>query len=273
MNRLARVLTTALAGVAALTGCTGDVGPSPEASDRETTAAPRPVAAPPESDLLLPNMRSLNAGDLQVERVPLGRRLRFAASLANLGPGPLVLEPRARRDCPAGQHFAVQRIHRDANGDGEFQRRRDTATRVRRAGCMHDHPTHDHWHFKAMAEYALRMPSSTRPRVDRNKVSFCLRDNRRVSGVPTRVRREWFGDCTRAGPQGISPGWVDVYRADLDGQALLLPRRVDGRLLCLDLTADPLDRLTETDEGDNATSIGIRVRGLEVRRVRTSQCG
>jgi hypothetical protein len=104
-------------------------------------------------------------------------------------------------------------------------------------------------------------------------VSFCLRDNERVPRVQTRVRRSWFGDCTARTAQGISPGWVDVYGSDLDGQALRLPRRgVDGRRLCLDLAADPLDRLLETREDDNATSVGLRIRGTQVRRTAPGRC-
>ena len=53
------------------------------------------------------------------------------------------------------------------------------------------------------------------------------------------VPREHFGDCTRRTRQGISPGWVDVYSADLDGQSLRLPRGVDTDQLCLRLEADP----------------------------------
>jgi hypothetical protein len=41
-------------------------------------------------------MRSLGASDLSVEVLGDVRRLRFAASLANVGPGPLLLLPRGR---------------------------------------------------------------------------------------------------------------------------------------------------------------------------------
>ena len=70
---------------------------------------------------------------------------------------------------------------------------------------MLDHPTHDHWHFDAMASYALTVPG-TALRVARDKVSFCLRDNERVPSSPRVVRRSYFGECTADGPQGISPG-------------------------------------------------------------------
>ena len=131
---------------------------------------------------------------------------------------------------------------------------------------MLDHPTHDHWHFDAMAAYSLTVPGR-QTRGARDKVSFCLRDNERVAGHPRVVPRSHFGDCTAESPQGISPGWVDVYGADLDGQSLRLPPRIDGRVACLRLEADPADLLLETDETDNATAIPIRIDGTRVRRL------
>jgi hypothetical protein len=86
------------------------------------------------------------------------------------------------------------------------------------------------------------------------------------------VRREHFGECTRDGPQGISPGWVDIYDSDLDGQWLRLPPGVRNEVLCLDLEADPLDLLEETDEGDNAASVAIRVDGTRVRTAAARFC-
>jgi len=118
-----------------------------------------------------------------------------------------------------------------------------------------------------MAAYSLRRPAATNPVVTRDKVSFCLRDNQRVPGVPVVVRREHFGECSRQGRQGISPGWVDVYGADLDGQWLRLPRGLDGEVACLDLAADPLGLVDEADETDNATSIPLRISGNRVRRL------
>ena len=250
--------------------------PSPTAPTGTTSASPEPSAEPTPTGppLLLPNMSSLNAFDLQIQRTGNGRLLRFAAALANLGPGPLLLNPRPdATGCGAGRHPAVQRVYRDGDDDGRYRRTADpVALRRLDVGCMLGHPTHDHWHFDAMARYTLRLASTGERLVSRRKVSFCLRDNRRVAGVPTQVRREHFGDCTRTTRQGISPGWVDVYDADLDGQTLRLPPRVDRRQLCLDLVADPREVLLETDETDNGTSIGIRIRGSRVVRTGTNRC-
>ena len=253
----------------------GSVQNSPTPTD-QVSPAPTPASTPsmtPQGPaLLLPNMRSLRPANLSIETVGNERRLRFSSSLANFGPGPLLLQPRGRTDCPRGRHPARQVLHRDATNDGRFQRARDRVDGRRDVGCMLRHPGHRHWHFDAMARYSLRRPGTDDVLAARNKVSFCLRDNRRIVGQRVVVRREHFGRCSRNSQQGISPGWVDVYTAELDGQWLRLPRSADEEVLCLDLEADPRARLTETDETDNATSVAIRVDGAEVRRVDSSPC-
>jgi len=221
---------------------------------------------------LLPNLRSLDARDFRVQATRAGRRLRFAGWLANVGSGPLVLLPRGRRQCGPREHGASQILYRDRNDDGTYQRDRDQRTRRRFAGCMLRHAGHDHWHFDAMAAYSLRRPGTTSRLAARPKVSFCLRDNTRVEGEPTTVRREHFGECTARGVQGISPGWIDVYGPDLDGQWLRLPRRVGREVLCLDVEADPRGLVRESDESDNATTVAIRIAGREVRRVPRARC-
>jgi Lysyl oxidase len=251
--------------------------PSPSGSTPSPTqssqATPKPTPRVPQpAPLLLPNLRSLNASDLQIELVGNTRRLRFAASLANVGPGPLLLLPRGRGKCPSDQHEAVQLVHRDVNRDAKFQRRRDRQLYRRVTGCMLRHPDHKHWHFDAMAAYSLRRAGSSRVLVARNKVSFCLRDNLKVPRQRVVVPRRHFGRCSRNSQQGISPGWVDLYKADLSGQWLRLPANVGSELLCLDLEADPLHRLVETDETDNATSVAFRVDGTRVRRANSAAC-
>ena len=84
-------------------------GDAPSPSVSAPTTEPAPSASPSEPSgppLLLPNMRSLDAGNLQIEVVGNTRRLRFSASLANLGPGPLLLRPRRGPGCPRAQQLA-----------------------------------------------------------------------------------------------------------------------------------------------------------------------
>ena len=242
---------------------------STQPSPTSTSASPTPSGPA----LLMPNMRSLKPTGLQIEVVGNERRLRFAASLANFGPGPLLVLPQGRSKCPRGQHPAMQVVHRDANSDGAFQLKGDKAEIHRDVGCMLHHTGHKHWHYDAMARYSLRLPGSDEALVARNKVSFCLRDNRRVR-VPAQmqVARQFRRCMRRSQGQGVSPGWTDLYKADLNGQWLRLPKGVDGDVLCLDLEADPRELLIETNEMDNATSIAIRVDGTKVRTVNPEPC-
>jgi hypothetical protein len=118
-----------------------------------------------------------------------------------------------------------------------------------------------------MARYSLRRPGSENALVARNKVSFCLRDNRRVLVPGQKEVARQFRRCTRSSQgQGISPGWTDLYKEDLNGQWLRIPKEVDGDVLCVDLEAVPRGQLTETNEMDNATSIAIRVNGTRCVR-------
>jgi hypothetical protein len=252
----------------------GGVAASYDAAHRPGTVRTEPgPAGVAASRLLRPDVFSLRARDLRMA-VSNGRRvLRFAAMLANDGPGPMVVRPRRRADCPPGQLLARQLLHVDRNRDGRFQRRTDTRVRSRRAGCMLDHPTHAHWHFDAMAAYRLVDPAPRRRVVvGRPKVSFCLRDNRPIPETTPRQRRPYYGDCGRTLPQGISPGWVDLYDASLPGQSLRLPRRMADGVYCLVLRADPRDQLIETDEANNARARPVRIRGTRLTTPQVRAC-
>jgi len=213
---------------------------------------------------LRPNLRSLPAENVHIESTADGRQLRFASALANIGIGPLEVRPNNGGICPPRQRHAAQVIYGDRAGDGRFRRGKDGILATSPAGCMLDHPTHKHWHFDAMARYALTKSETSTPIASQEKVSFCLRDSRRTPAGPGPTRRH-YGDCGRNRVQGISPGWTDVYRADLPGQALKLPDELADGQYCLHAVADPLGLLTETDEGDNAAVRSIRITGNDVR--------
>lgn len=238
------------------TSTTAPAAPSPASSPTAMSSEPAP---------LLPNLRSLPAGELSVETTGDGvRLLRFSSSLANVGPGPLELVPDDGASCPVEQRHASQRLFVDEDVDGRFDRSRDVTTLTRAAGCMLDHPTHDHWHFDAMARYALTPPGTENPIVAVDKVSFCLRDNATTPGGPLGQAR-FYPECDgRLSLQGISPGWADIYRSDLPGQVLELPDGTADGLYCLRTTADPDALLVETEEADNGAVQALRLVGTTV---------
>jgi hypothetical protein len=198
------VAAVALASALMAAGMGGDppAAPAAEPSDNSPRVLDRPpMPSAPADSALLPNLRSLPAEDVII-RIENGNRvLRFAGILANVGVGPLELSPRGSATCPTDHHPADQRIYQDGNGDGRYRLSTDRRRATRSAGCMLSHPTHDHWHFDAMAGYALRRPGDHEPVVSKNKVSFCLRDNRRVATSLRRLRRTAgsAGDLVRLG--------------------------------------------------------------------------
>lgn len=241
--------------------------PDPGALPDAASLSPTPTGP----SLLLPDLASLPAEDVHLEVAADGTRLlRFAGVLVNSGPGPLVVVPAGTTACPPEQHFASQIVYIDADADGVHDPATDVGQSLTPAGCMIDHPTHGHWHFDASARYVLTAPASTTPIVAADKVSFCLRDSRPLNVDP--AARGTYGECERDSIQGISPGWGDVYRSDLDGQALPLPPDLaDGRY-CLTLSADPLGLLREVDDDDNAATVSVRITGATASVVAPGGC-
>jgi hypothetical protein len=274
------VLICAVGALLAAVGCQ----PAGDGTDREPgprqerigpvrdTTTPSPSPTPSRLPLLLPNLASHPAETVHIRRTSRGRELRFAGVLANVGAAPVIVAPSGRPDCPRGQHHVVQSIVVDTDGDGGYDERIDRRRTRRDAGCMVYHPTHRHWHFDAMASYALTRPAQTDPVVADDKVSFCLRDSRRVPGPTWADIPRRYGRCKRDTIQAISAGWADVYKSSLPGQALPLPADLADGTYCLRTTADPLDLLDELREDDNAAVIGVRIRRDRAEAVNTAVC-
>ena len=234
-------------------------------STAEPTPTPTPTpTATADDDLLRPDVIALPANDLSVQSTSTGRRLRFASSLGNLGPGVLEIRPNRNQPCPPGQHHSTQVVYRDGNGNDTYNRFLDTQLVRRPAGCMVFHPRHDHWHFMATARYTL-LERGTAERVvvsARRKVSFCLRDSDRL---PSRYG-SWshpmtYGACRTWSAQGIAVGWMDVYQSFLAGQSLPLPRRLEDGVYCLETVVDPRNQLIESDDTNNSSVRAVAIRG------------
>jgi hypothetical protein len=259
-KRSAQVL--AASAVAVLTGLTM----VPTGASAVSPAAPRPA-------LLKPNLIVLPAADLYIQRTSSARYLRFESGLGNIGRGPIEVRPNTNRPCPDGHHHATQVIYRD--GSRFFRRAVDTQVARRSAGCMIYHPAHNHWHFQAASRYTLFQPGEERTlvQVARRKMSFCLRDSRRVpQSYGTYHQPEFYGACSKHSPQGISVGWVDVYQSFLAGQALRLPQAAGNGLYCLQIKVDPRNQLLESDDGDNTSMRAFTLRGDRIAFQPASRC-
>jgi len=231
---------------------------------------PSAAASPGAAHELLPDLVTRTPGKVYLQITPRGKHLvRFSNEVVNGGVGPLELRPRVgdcnRNGDPADDRASWQRIYRDANGDGRFTRGVDARFRTRSAGCTRYHPAHKHWHFDALAEYALRPVFSAGPLLaGGKKTSSCVLDTRlRLPKAPGSPSRKHYGGCRRDSVGGISIGWGDLYGARVSGQELDVTSLADGAY-CLLSRADPENRLKEANERNNVLTTRIELSGDRV---------
>ena len=216
----------------------------------------RPTATPTvDPDLVLPDLQTLPPIDLVIEIDPAtGRKLlRLTNSIANGGPG--ALEVLGALDTTTGKIVVTQHVFLR---DGSFE---EYAT-----GEFVFHPGHNHWHIENFTKYevwSLRSSGVFDAVVAfTGKVSYCLRDNSRYGAVdaPARAR---YSQCER-GIQGISPGWIDTYAFDTDGQIVDITGVPDG-VYALRSTVDPANQLREADDTNNAATVYFELKGNRAR--------
>jgi lysyl oxidase len=249
------------AGLAAAASCSvllllpGSPGWAVRADDRAPTPLP-------------PNIQTLQPTGLRVVTTGQTRLLRFSNTIANVGPGPVELQPR-KHDCdgdgdPANDRGAIQRVYRDVDGDGIFRRPVDSAVTARVAGCFAYDEAHGHWHFRDFADYRLLDVDSGETIAANHKVGFCLLDTLHpYPGVPGSPGRRYYRDCRRNSMQGQSVGYADIYEWFVRDQSIDVTGTPAGEY-CLVTTADPADQLLESDESDNAYRQRIRLASTSV---------
>lgn len=217
---------------------------------------------------LVPNIQTMQPMELRVVTDGGVRRLRFTNLIANVGAGPIELQPR-KHDCdgdgnPANDREAIQRIYHDVNGDGVFGRGVDTAVETRVAGCFEFSVAHGHWHFHDYASYELVDVVSGAVVASNDKVGFCLLDTfHPYPGVPGSPDHRYYRGCQRNSVQGESVGFADVYQWYLPGQWIDVTGKPNGEY-CLVTTADPANQILESNDGDNAYRQRIRLTGSAV---------
>ena len=227
-------------------------------------------------DALLPNLRPLPASDARIVESAGRRLLRFTMSTQNLGRGPLELHaggppppvPGAAAfrlrvpllalatalDAPI-RNAVRQRVYLEGGGHRE-----------RPAGEFAFHPEHDHVHFEEFALYELVSLERAGTRAVTAKATFCIVDaavaDLSLPGAPPGPVYTVCGTAHGIANvvQGISVGWGDFYDFNTPGQELDVTGLPDG-LYALRITADPLNRLEESDDSDNASELRLRLAG------------
>jgi hypothetical protein len=226
---------------------------------------PSAAASRESAPALLPNLVTRMPAKVYLQVTPREKHVvRFPNEVVNVGAGPLELRPRVgdcnRNGDSSDDRASWQRIYRDTDGDGRFTRGVDDRFSTRSAGCTRYHPAHKHWHFEALAEYAIRPVQSAGPILaGGKKTSSCVLDTRlRLPKAPGSPPRKYYGGCRRDSVGGISIGWGDLYGARISGQELDVTALEDG-VYCLVSRADPEGRLKESNERDNVRTTRIQL--------------
>lgn len=219
------------------------------------------------------------------EHTSYPRQIKFAATIANVGLGPMEIrgsntwfcgEDEVESPsvwCPDGnrpRQPILQRIYHRIDDD--------LIVEERKAGTNYydDKPGHGHYHVDDWVEYTLlkAAPDGTETIIcEGTKVSYCLFDSGicldsdslcMIDGVNygpdvlTNYGLGDFADC-HSGYQGISVGGYDTYGSMYEGQYLTLPEGTPNGTYILQIHVDPLDLYTELNTTNNTLRIEVEL--------------
>ena len=192
----------------------------------------------------------------EIARKLARRCLRFDTWLANVGAGPF--EVAYVVDPTRGVLAAHQRLYR---ADGSVKNRFATETEF--------HPTHAHFHIRDVylahlwRVNARRKPVGRRPIASSDKNGFCPQDSTPVRPTPGQRRYtcydpEHFGSGGAIQVVGVSPGWADIYVAELPDQYIEISGVRNGFYI-FELEIDPHDVFVESSESDNDVCLLLKL--------------
>ncbi len=250
---------------------------STQEPDRCTLSEAQPDGALLPDLVMLPSFTRAQFIEYPPDHNTFPRQIKFAATIANIGFGPMETRGSGRwycgeqavangaSPCADGtlpRQEILQRIYYKQNG---MINHRDTAAGTNYLDLK---PGHNHFHVDDWVEYKLlRVTHSGEEEVvcAGEKVSYCLFDSGacqendplcaigQVQYGPQNLPNYGFGryvNC-RDGIQGISVGGYDTYGSMYEGQSLTLPPgTVNGRYV-LQITVDPNNQYRESDEDNN----------------------
>jgi hypothetical protein len=229
------------------------------------SAAGSGAVAPPRS--LLPDLDQAPPTQLSIVSVRRGgrilRRLAFASAVENRGSGDLILSGH-RPSRRATRMTADQLIERvDEAGRPVADERVNEVGRLRYVRL----PDHSHWHLIGFERYELRSIVTGRLAARDRKSGFCVGNRYAVvAGVPRSDRSGQFDEnCGKSRPgllrmiEGLSPGWADDYKPNLEGQFLDITSVPAGRYFLVHRT-NVDGRLRESRRGNDAASVLLSLR-------------
>jgi lysyl oxidase len=187
-----------------------------------------------------------------------GYRLGFSSAVRNVGTGPLIVSGRRRAATPTMK--VDQLIEQDDVGLAVVEH----VGRMRYVRSA----DHEHWHLLGFERYELRRAERRARPVTDSKTGFCLGDRYRARGaaLPGEPREAVYtGRCglrqtaLRRITVGISVGYGDLYKPNLEGQSLSLTGLEAGRYVLVH-RVNVGRRLRETSYGNNAASLLLGLR-------------
>ncbi|MEM6432037.1 MAG: lysyl oxidase family protein [Deinococcota bacterium] len=207
------------------------------AANRELLAVSNVLPAP-----LLPDLVAHTPSGLELigSRDDGSLRLRFTTRFSNRGDGPLEVRPDA--DDATGQQLMQVLYSNDPDAE---------LTTHSGAGRYVFEQAHGHLHLATFARYELWSVSEVGQPLtaltSNPKVGFCLIDAEALPGTDVESRVYW--GC-RSEVQGLSPGWGDVYVAQLAMQSLNVSELPDGRYALVNII-NHAETLIESDLSNN----------------------
>lgn len=217
-----------------------------------------------------PDLEALPPWQLALNRK--GTVLRFAATVWNGGPSPMVVE--GFRDATDEDTLDAYQYFFDQDGN---------QVGYQQVGHMHWHAgNHNHWHFEDFARYEL-LDADLNPVVPSTKNSFCLANTDAVDyTVPgadwkpggTDLSSACGGRSALSVREALSSGSGDTYYQYRTGQAFRIKDLPDG-VYHLRITANPDGNLLEerTDNNTAMRRLKLRTDKYGMRTLKVSKVG
>ena len=241
---------------------------------------------------LLPDLVMINAfTEDQIREYPQDDKnypgqLRFAASILNIGDGPLEIFGKQEwfcgnseakdslTNCPDGsrpRQIIYQKVYKKETGRAKL------SYDLVQTGTNYydDKPGHDHYHVDNWVEFRLVDAQNTNDIVAKGrKVSFCLFDTG-ICGYEdsicmvesTQYNKDnlpnyGFGNYGKCNSnfQGISVGGYDTYGLFYEGQYLEIPEGTPNGSYVLEIEVDPEHIYRESNEQNNILSFPVELQ-------------
>jgi hypothetical protein len=231
---------------------------------------PGPVVA--RSDPLLPDLAMGPIEDVAVGTTEDGeQRLRFAASIVNIGEGPLLV--RASRPLFGSDRWSVEQWIAERGGNGY-------SVRPTGGNLIFGGDGHNHWHVAQVEVHQLEtLDGKVLGRLVKQGFCFFDTDAYRPSLPGTPERAHWGsrgcqGTLGIRARMGLSVGWSDKYPWNLLDERIDITGLPDGTYRLREI-ADPNHEFDELDETNNETWVDIALTSTPdgLRETRVVQAG